>query len=237
MMTAACARHALVPPRWLRVGALVLLVHGGLLWQLSTWDRVPAAPGSSSEPILAQVLIDEPATARVATALAPRTDARPTAQPQRTERAVPAPTPSTHPAPSSTTATSPAIASAATSGSASPGHAATPTAAAGTDSAPRSRANESALVLPSADAAYLQNPPPVYPRMSKRLGEQGTVLLRVFINAQGQPERVELRTSSGFARLDQSALEAVPRWRFVPGQRQGVAEAMWFNVPVRFVLE
>lgn len=209
--------HAVAPQRWLRVGALVLLAHGGVLWLVQSWDSAQPAALLSGEPLLAQVLIEEPATTRAATALAPRTDARPTVQPQRTAPAAPTPTPSANPAPSSTTTTS--------------------AATAGTDSAARSRASESAVVLPSADAAYLHNPPPVYPRMSRRLGEQGTVVLHVLISAQGLPERVELRTSSGFARLDQSALDAVPRWRFVPGQRQGVPEAMWFNVPVRFVLE
>ena len=101
---------------------------------------------------------------------------------------------------------------------------------------PPARAAET-IVLPSADADHLHNPPPAYPRMSRRLGEQGTVVLRVRISAQGLPESVVLRTSSGYARLDQAALDAVLRWRFVPGQRSGVAEAMWFNVPVRFVLE
>lgn len=209
--------HAVAPQRWLRVGALVLLAHGGVLWLVQSWDSAQPAALLSGEPLLAQVLIEEPATTRAATDLTPRTDARPTVQPQRTALAAPTPTPSANPAPSSTTTTS--------------------AATAGTDSAARSRANESAVVLPSADAAYLHNPPPVYPRMSRRLGEQGTVVLHVLISAQGLPERVELRTSSGFARLDQSALDAVPRWRFVPGQRQGVPEAMWFNVPVRFVLE
>ena len=61
--------------------------------------------------------------------------------------------------------------------------------------------------------------------------------MRVFISTQGLPEKAEVRTSSDFARLDQAALEAVQRWRFVPGRRNGTPEAMWFNIPVRFVLE
>ena len=93
------------------------------------------------------------------------------------------------------------------------------------------------VIEPSADADYLKNPPPAYPRTSRRLGEQGTVIVRVFITTQGLPEKTEVRTSSGFARLDQAALEAVQRWRFVPGRRSGTPEAMWFNIPVRFVLE
>ena len=62
-------------------------------------------------------------------------------------------------------------------------------------------------------------------------------MIRVLINAQGDPERAEVPVSSGYPRLDESALQTVQRWRFVPGRRAGVAEAMWFNVPVRFVLD
>lgn len=93
------------------------------------------------------------------------------------------------------------------------------------------------VVLPSNDADYLQNPPPAYPRMSRRLGEQGTVVLNVLINTEGRAEKAELQTSSGYPRLDEAALAAIVRWRFVPGRRNGVAQAMWFKVPLRFVLD
>jgi protein TonB len=93
------------------------------------------------------------------------------------------------------------------------------------------------VVLPSSDADYLNNPAPAYPRSSRRLGEQGTVVLRVFINTEGRAEKAEIRTSSGYARLDETALETVQRWRYVPGKRAGVIEAMWFNIPIRFVLD
>jgi protein TonB len=93
------------------------------------------------------------------------------------------------------------------------------------------------LVLPSSDADYLNNPSPTYPSMSRRMGEQGTVLVRAFINTDGRAEKVEIRTSSGYSRLDEAALATVQRWRYVPGQRAGVAEAMWFNVPIRFLLD
>ena len=69
------------------------------------------------------------------------------------------------------------------------------------------------------------------------MGEQGTVMLRVFISAEGRAEQAEIRSSSGYARLDEAALETVKRWRYVPGQRAGLAQAMWFNVPIRFVLD
>jgi periplasmic protein TonB len=91
--------------------------------------------------------------------------------------------------------------------------------------------------LPSSDADYLQNPKPAYPPISKRLGEQGKVVVRVLIGADGNAQKAEIRQSSGFERLDQAALATVLRWRYVPGKRGGVAEAMWFNVPINFVLE
>ncbi|HMS26237.1 MAG TPA: TonB family protein [Burkholderiaceae bacterium] len=93
------------------------------------------------------------------------------------------------------------------------------------------------IVLPSSDADYLSNPKPPYPPMSKRLGEQGKVIVRVLIGSDGLPQKAELRQSSGFDRLDQSALATIMRWRYVPGKRDGLPEAMWFNVPISFVLE
>lgn len=91
--------------------------------------------------------------------------------------------------------------------------------------------------LPSSDADYLQNPKPAYPPMSKRMGEQGRVVVRVLIGVDGVAQKAEIRTSSGFDRLDQAALATSLRWRYVPGKRGGAPETMWFSVPINFVLE
>ena len=93
------------------------------------------------------------------------------------------------------------------------------------------------IELPSSDADYLQNPKPVYPPLSKRLGEQGKVMVRVLIGADGTVQSASLARSSGFNRLDDAAMAAVLKWRFVPGKRDGVAQAMWHQIPVNFVLE
>ena len=93
------------------------------------------------------------------------------------------------------------------------------------------------MQLPSSDADYLQNPRPPYPSISRRLNEQGKTTVRVMIGADGQPQRAEIAKSSGFTRLDEAAVTTVMRWRFVPGKRGGVAEAMWFNIPINWVLE
>ena len=94
-----------------------------------------------------------------------------------------------------------------------------------------------AFSLPSSEAHGLNNPKPAYPRVSRRLNEQGQVVIRVFVAADGSAQQGEVKTSSGYDRLDQEALRTVLRWRFVPGQHFGTPEAMWFNVPVNFVLE
>ncbi len=90
--------------------------------------------------------------------------------------------------------------------------------------------------LPSTDADYLQNPKPVYPAMSRRLGEQGKVIVHVLIGIDGLPRSAEIRKSSGFDRLDQAARDTVLRWRYVPGKRGGVPQAMGYDVPINFVL-
>lgn len=90
---------------------------------------------------------------------------------------------------------------------------------------------------PSSDADYLHNPKPHYPPISKRLGEQGKVVVRTLIGADGIAQQAEVKQSSGFERLDQAAVATALRWRYVPGKRAGVPEAMWFNVPFQFLLE
>lgn len=93
------------------------------------------------------------------------------------------------------------------------------------------------LELPSSDADYLQNPKPRYPDQSRRLNEQGTVVLRVLIGTDGTAHQADIKQSSGFERLDQAALATVLQWRYVPGKRAGLPETMWFTLPINFVLE
>ncbi len=73
--------------------------------------------------------------------------------------------------------------------------------------------------------------------MSQRLGEQGKVVVRVLIGTDGVPQKVELQTSSGFERLDKAAMDATMRWRYVPGKRGDVPEAMWYQIPLQFTLK
>ena len=93
------------------------------------------------------------------------------------------------------------------------------------------------ITAPSFDAAYLNNPKPAYPMMARRLGEEGRVLLRVHISAEGRAEKIEVQTSSGSERLDQAARDTVTRWRFIPARRGDEPIAAWVTVPIYFKLE
>jgi protein TonB len=90
--------------------------------------------------------------------------------------------------------------------------------------------------IPRFDADYLNNPAPTYPSLSRRLREQGVVMLSVYMLATGAPEVVELKQSSGSARLDESALLAVRKWKFMPAQSAGRAVAAWVVMPIAFSL-
>jgi protein TonB len=115
---------------------------------------------------------------------------------------------------------------------------AAPAAAATTPSATQSSANAQATWSPPrSDAAYLNNPKPAYPAVSLRLGEAGRVVLSVLVSASGAAEQVSVRTSSGYERLDQAALKAVKKWKFIPARRGDQAVAAQVLVPIMFTTE
>ena len=90
----------------------------------------------------------------------------------------------------------------------------------------------------SIPASYsASNQKPIYPNMSKRLGEQGTVVLRVLVKADGSAGEVEVKSSSSYPRLDQAAVEAVKTWRFNSAKIDGKAIDEWYQVPIPFKLQ
>ncbi|RJF97849.1 energy transducer TonB [Noviherbaspirillum saxi] len=89
--------------------------------------------------------------------------------------------------------------------------------------------------IPARYAA--SNRKPEYPRMSRQMEEEGTVLLRVFVQADGNAGTVEIRTSSGSPLLDQSAKNAVQSWRFEPATSDGKPVSEWFLIPIPFKLQ
>lgn len=93
-----------------------------------------------------------------------------------------------------------------------------------------------AVIPPRADAGQLSNPAPVYPSLSRRLREEGTVVLDILIKADGTVGEIKIKTSSGFKRLDDTAMKAVKHWRYQPATRAGQAIDFWYEQPVEFDL-
>ena len=85
--------------------------------------------------------------------------------------------------------------------------------------------------------AAVQRRDPAYPALSRRLGEEGKVLLKVRVSAQGSALEVAVSKSSGFPRLDAAGVDAVTRWRFVPARRGDEAIESSVVVPITFALD
>lgn len=81
-----------------------------------------------------------------------------------------------------------------------------------------------------------QNAVPVYPRMARIQGWQGTVLVRAWVSPTGEVVSARVARSSGRGVLDGAAVEAVRQWKFRPGQRRGQAVASLAEVPITFRL-
>lgn len=97
-------------------------------------------------------------------------------------------------------------------------------------------ATQEAVSQPRFDADYLDNPAPVYPVISRRMREEGKVLLRVFVEPNGRPSQIQVSASSDSPRLDKTAQEAVWHWKFVPAQRGSEAVGAWVLIPIVFNL-
>jgi protein TonB len=102
---------------------------------------------------------------------------------------------------------------------------------------PVAAAEPATITPPVFSADYLENPAPAYPALSRRLGEQGKVILRVLVNPAGTADEVQVRNSSGHARLDEAARDTVRRWKFVPAKRGAEPVAAWVLIPISFRLE
>jgi protein TonB len=88
-----------------------------------------------------------------------------------------------------------------------------------------------------ATLAYDVYPAPRYPRQAQRRGATGTVLLRVLVDASGQPLEAVIETSSGHRDLDRAARDQVlAKWRFHPATHQGRAIPAYALVPIGFTL-
>lgn len=91
---------------------------------------------------------------------------------------------------------------------------------------------------PEIDPKYKRRFQPEYPPTSRRLGEEGSVVLQVLVRADGSVQDGKIQKSSGFPRLDEAALKhALRAWRFTPGTEDGAPVTTWHSVKVTFKIE
>jgi protein TonB len=89
-----------------------------------------------------------------------------------------------------------------------------------------------------ATPSYLQNPQPLYPEEERMRGHEGTVLLRVTINAQGSITHLVIEHSSGYPALDDQAAKTVENsWVFRPAYQHGQAISSRVLIPIHFSLK
>ncbi|MFN3543687.1 MAG: energy transducer TonB [Thiobacillus sp.] len=225
------ARPDLAPIRFLprspRVLAAVMLAHAAVIALLLNAPRGPQ-PITPPQPLLVRLV--EPAPPPAPPVAAPTPPAP--QPPQRLPRPTPVPVvPAPTPQPVATPTPHPVEAPAEpVRGEVAPAAPAAPVVDAPRPAAPPP------LVQPRFNADYLDNPKPAYPSISRRMGEEGEVRLRVWVDATGNAQQVEVERTSGYPRLDAAALETVKRWRFVPARQGEQAVAAWVIVPIQFTL-
>jgi len=208
-------------PRLFRMAVLapVSVAHAALVILAAHGIAPPPPAVTAPEPIIVSLVAEAP-------------------PPEPITPVIPAPPPIAHtaprpkavPHPAATAAAAPSQ-SAPSGQSASSGQSDAPDAAAvaGEDVAP-------VVTPPRADAAYLSNPPPAYPATAKRDHQQGRVVLRVLVAADGLAREVAVEQGCGFPLLDDAAAAAIRQWRFVPGHRGESAVEDWVLIPISFKL-
>lgn len=103
--------------------------------------------------------------------------------------------------------------------------------------APPPRPAEPVMLGGELSVACPERTPPRYPHHSRRMGEEGSVVLRVELDEHGNVSTARVATSSGFARLDEAALAAVRGWRCVPPTHHGRPVRAVAVQPFNFVLQ
>lgn len=221
---------------------IVLAAHGGLLFAL-TLPKAEPVPPPIERPILISLVMPEPAAAPVPPQPEPAKPKAVTPKPVLPKPVVRKPKPVPIPEPVQRPPEPQLVAQAAPEPAAEAAPAADPSPPPQTSQEPvepappePSQDRVEAVEPPRFNADYLDNPKPAYPSLSRRMGEQGRVLLRVLVDTAGRPARVVLHQSSSYPRLDETALSSVRQWKFQPARQAGHPVEAWVVVPIQFSL-
>jgi protein TonB len=207
-------------------GLLIAAAHGAALWGLMHLTLHASEP-PPPEPLFVKAVVE---AARPPVDLPDLVKPRPTTPPPL----MVVPVPEVQPL-----APAPAEAPAAVAVTAPPPPAPAPVVAVAPAAEPaRPAAPAQPRLLPTEAIQFIEPPEVVYPRLSKKNRETGTVVVRALIGPEGgAPRSLVVHRSSGHPRLDEAALAAVQKARFKAWLDQGRAVEAWALVPIQFELE
>lgn len=92
------------------------------------------------------------------------------------------------------------------------------------------------VVAPTADPRYADDFQPLYPAEERRLGHEGVVKVRVLVGADGRVKAIEPVSAPNAAFFEATQRQALRKWRFRPGTRDGVPVDSWHVMRVKFLL-
>ncbi len=235
-------------PTWLRAGAgiTVIALHAAVIGAIAFMGP-DVMPVSQPETVAVRFVELAPVVQTVAAPPAPTPPApKPEAKPEKPKPKVePKPKPVVQPKkPEPTPDPLPVSESAISAPPAPPVEAPSPAVAskAPPSGSPDATDRPASPAAPPADQPRLigqidyagQPPNPVYPRVSQRMREEGVVIVRVLINPRGRVDRATVQKSSGYSRLDESAVDAAKQALFKPYTENGVAFAALADIPFNF---
>ncbi|MYC27963.1 MAG: energy transducer TonB [Nitrospira sp. SB0662_bin_26] len=99
------------------------------------------------------------------------------------------------------------------------------------------QASASGEAQTSTSVGVLRSVHPIYPRIAKKSGWEGTVLLRVTVETNGRASKVDVSRSSGRKVLDDAAVKAVRRWTFRPARDGNIPIRTQVVIPIKFSLD
>ena len=200
-----------------------------------TLAGLPGKSGGGDEQVLSEVEQPRQPTERTIVAVpvpvpVPVPQPVPVSTPAPTRTSTPRPIPQPTPAPTAT----PALASAPTPASAELGQAQLSGAqeAAPVSALPSGGSGGGDAIIDASRLRVTRRVPAEYPTISRRRGDQGTVVLILEIRS-GRVTRVEVERSSGHAALDESARRAVSAWEF---DTSGFGDSISARIPFVFSL-
>ena len=98
------------------------------------------------------------------------------------------------------------------------------------------RADDTIYTKVDENPVPVKTPPPRYPDTLKREGVSGVVAVTIVIDETGAVASTAVSKSS-HPDFERPALDAVAKWKFKPGKKDGTAVKVRVTLPLRFSVE